>query len=52
MRIPAIHYHEPKEHAYRQIDFGAICVLATGIFLSSVVWVLAIAKVVDIYSLN
>ena len=50
MRGPVIHYRRAQGQDDRKIDVIATCVLGAAVLLSSVVWTLAIAKLVDLYS--
>ena len=50
MRIPILRYRRLQERDGRKIDIIATCILGAGIILSTVVWELAITKLIDLYS--
>ena len=50
MRGPVIHYRRAQGQDDRKIDVIATCVLGAAILLSTVIWALAVAKLVDLYS--
>ena len=50
MRGPVIHYRRAQGQDDGKIDVIATCVLGAAILLSTVIWALAVAKLVDLYS--
>jgi hypothetical protein len=48
MRVPTIHYREAKVTEEERSSLSVNCVIGAGVLVSALVWVLAIAKVVDL----
>ena len=48
MRVPTIYYREAKVTEEERSSLSVNCVIGAGVLVSALVWVLAIAKVVDL----
>ena len=51
-RVPAVHCCKTKESEERPFDLFATVIIGGGVFLSILVWTLAIAKLIDLYGLH